>query len=478
MPAQRRPFSGASSAGHHVAVVGSGPGGFYTSKYLLKAGEAHGLKVHMFERLPTPYGLVRFGVAPDHPEVKNVINDFAAVGGLPAFRFFGNVEIGLDATLAELRRAYDAVVVCTGAEGERLLGIPGEGLRGVVGAPAFVKWYNSHPDYTALDPPDPGEAAVVIGQGNVALDIARVLARAPSELSATDINTSAASRIARWQRDGLRTIQVVGRRGHVQAAFTNKELRELLSLEGVLPVVDPAEYELCCNEASLKELARNRPKKRSVKILERMLANFAEKDTTSKRVIWLRFLLSPTEVLADAGEVVGLRVARNELRGEPGKQAAVRASPESSLDLPCGLVLRSVGFARSPLDGLPMSPQGRVSHGRGLVAPGDGPASGLYASGWMKRGPTGVIATNIPDARETAANVLSGLGAPEEARSVARGALLERLAANKRIVSFADWRAIEAEELRRGAEQGRIAERLTDFREMLSFADEVRLMAG
>lgn len=481
-PLQRGPVAASSSLlhascsgarGYHVAVVGSGPAGFYTTKYLFK--QDPDLRVDMFERLPTPFGLVRFGVAPDHPEVKNVTNDFTQVARQPGFRFLGNVEVGKDVTMAALQREYDAVVMCTGAEGERLLGIPGEDLPGVMGAPAFVKWYNGHPDYVGLNPlQDAGESAVVLGQGNVALDIARLLTRPPSELHSTDIHAGALAQIGEWQRKGLRTVHLVGRRGFVQAAFTNAELRELLTIsDDVLPIVDPDELALGRNPASEQELAKNRMKKRSVDILSKMAENFALRETTSKRIIWLRFLWSPSAVLpcADGKRVAGVRLDRNELQGEPGKQTAVKSSSASQEDVACGIVLRSVGFQLTPTDGLPLDSRKRVPHVQGRVTCSNEASNargGLYVSGWVKRGPTGTVATNIPDAQETASRVLKDLkerGPSSSADATSRGPAM--VAQGTRVVSFADWQLLEAEERRRGNDCGKSAYKLTDVGEML-----------
>lgn len=460
-------FDSQLSRSYHVAVIGSGPGGFYTSKYLFKQGRPGWVSVDMFERLPIPFGLVRYGVAPDHPEVKNVINDFTDVAEADNFRFVGNVEIGKHLSLETLEKVYDAVVVCTGAEGERLLGIPGEASRGVVGAPAFVKWYNGHPDFTAVDPPAPGPSAVVLGQGNVALDIARLLSRSESELRATDVHPAALSRIGQWQQEGLRTIHVVGRRGFVQAAFTNKELREQLNIsDDVLAVVDPAELELCRNAASEEEMKGNRAKKRSVSILEKMAKNFDERLTTSKRVVWFRFLLSPSEILSDAtGAVTGVRFDKTRLEGEAGAQRAVKTG--ATEDIACGLVLRSVGFGLTPLAGMPLEGSA-TPHERGRVLLPEADKRGrVYASGWAKRGPTGTIATNIPDAAETAKAVASDIVATPS-RADPAAALREVAAAGVRVVSFKDWRRLEAEEFRRGAAAERSATKLTDIDEMLS----------
>mmetsp|Transcript_96132 Transcript_96132/g.170598 ORF Transcript_96132/g.170598 Transcript_96132/m.170598 type:complete len:476 (+) Transcript_96132:63-1490(+) len=451
---------------HHVAVVGSGPAGFYTAKYLLKkAGED--VKIDMFERLPTPFGLVRFGVAPDHPEVKNVINDFTAVAETPGFRFFGNTQVGSNGlSLASLRSLYDAVVLCTGAEGERHLGIPGESLSGVVGAPAFVKWYNSHPDYTNVEVPDPGEAAVVLGQGNVALDVARLLVRSPADLQKTDMDASAVQKIAGWQKAGLRTVHVVGRRGFVQAAFTNAELRELLTCsDEVLPIVDPEELTLCRNPASEEELSKSRMKKRSLDILEKMAANFAERESTSKRILRLHFLRSPVEVSPKQNAVAGIRLGRTELQGEPGKQVAAKPAVPDDLDIACGLVVRSVGFDLTPFEGLPLNERNRVPHTNGRVE-SPGSTGGLYVSGWVKRGPTGVVASNIPDAQETAARVLADL-AQHSSKDWSEEKIAAAMECTGPTVSFQDWQKLQEEELQRGQSMGKLAAKLTDVEEML-----------
>jgi len=469
-------WSSGQSRGYCVAIVGSGPGAFYTAKYLFKQAQSAGdaaaadarMQIDMFERLPTPFGLVRFGVAPDHPEVKNVINDFGDVAKTPGFRFFGNVHVGQDVSLDLLRQSYDAVVVCIGAQSEKLLRIPGENLSGVIGAPAFVKWYNSHPDHVGLQPRDPGSAVSVIGQGNVALDIARILTRSPKELNLTDIEPLALKRIEDWHKKGLQTVHVIGRRGFVQAAFTNKELRELDTYDEVLPIIDPAELELCRNPASEQELSKNRMKKRSVQILEKMAENFSQRETTSKRIVWMRFLSSPAEVIADAsGEsVAALRVDRTKLEGEPGQQSAVKTGKTE--DIPCGLVVRSVGFDLAPLEGVPLDERKRVPHKQGRV---EDPAGGLYVSGWVKRGPTGIIASNIADAQETAARIMADLKSGAAGAAGTGASMVETTIASKTSpVSFDAWRKIEAEELRLGAEQGRAAVKCTDIGEMLKLA--------
>mmetsp|Transcript_129359 Transcript_129359/g.242031 ORF Transcript_129359/g.242031 Transcript_129359/m.242031 type:complete len:505 (+) Transcript_129359:37-1551(+) len=455
---------------YHVAVIGSGPAGFYTSKYLFKQAGNEKVHIDMFERLPVPFGLVRFGVAPDHPEVKNVQNDFAQVAATPTFRFFGNVEVGKHVSLLSLKTSYDAVVVCTGAQGERTLGIAGEELNGVIGAPAFVKWYNGHPDFVHLKPAEPGEAAMVVGQGNVALDIARVLTSHPARMQETDIHGPALDLIQQWQRNGLRTVHVVGRRGFVQAAFTNAELRELSNFsDEVLPIVDPEELKLSQNPASAEELKNSRMKKRSIKMLEDMAKNFEHRKTTSKRIIWLRFLQSPSAILPDTAgaAVAGVRLDRTELCGKAGSQSAVKADPPSSEDVPCGLVVRSVGFDLTPMAGVPMEGT-RIPHVEGRVTQAASEPGSLYVSGWVKRGPRGIIASNIADAQETAKRLLLDLQAREQSSGADIAPVEDTLrTSGTRVVSFDDWGRIEAEEKRLGAEKGRIAVKFTDVDEML-----------
>jgi NADPH-dependent glutamate synthase beta subunit-like oxidoreductase len=286
------------------------------------------------------------------------------------------------------------------------------------------------------------------------------------------MQVAAVDKITEWQKQGLRTVHLVGRRGFVQAAFTNAELRELTKCDDeVLPVVDPAELELCRNAASEQELKKNRAKKRSIDILQKMADNFAQKDTTSKRVVWLRFLWSPSAVSAGADGVTSVRLDRTELVGEAGQQKAAKASSGEHLDVPCGLVVRSVGFDIVPISGggLPLE-NGRVPHTNGRVIAPDSAAGGLYVAGWVKRGPQGIIASNIADAQETSARLVRdlsdsfGSGASRAKPDVVEAQLA---ATGKRLVTFDDWRRIEAEELRLGESDGRAAIKFTEVSKML-----------
>ena len=356
-----------------VAVVGSGPAGFYAAAALLASDLE--VEVDVIERLPTPWGLVRLGVAPDHPNIKAVSRAFERTAAQPGFRFFGNVEVGKDVEHAELARLYDAVVYSVGAQTDRQLGILGEDLPGSWAATEFVAWYNGHPDFQDLSFDLSGERAVVIGNGNVALDVARMLALTPEELGSTDTTDPAIEAIA---GSGIREILVVGRRGPVQAAWTPVEVGELGELAGADVIVDPADLEL--DEASEAELEAAAPTvRRSVEHLR----HYAERKPTGKpRTIRLRFFASPVAIHGD-GKVEAIELVRNELVGG-------RAVPtEQHETIECGIVFRSVGYQGVALPGLPFDEtSATIPNEGGRVEPG------LYVAGWIKRGPSGVIGTN------------------------------------------------------------------------------------
>jgi ferredoxin--NADP+ reductase len=446
-----------------VAVVGSGPAGFYAAGSLLAADAA--VEVDMIERLPAPWGLVRFGVAPDHPNIKAVSRAFEKIARQEGFRFLGNVEVGRDLSHDDLARMYDAVVYAFGASADRRLGIPGEDLPGSWAATELVAWYNSHPDYQELEFDLSAERAVVIGNGNVALDVARMLALTEDELAPTDTTDAAIAAIA---GSGIREIVVVGRRGPVQAAWTTPELQELGELARADVVVDPAELEL--DAASAEELeAGDHMLKRNVDVLR----EFATREPAGEpRRIVLRFRASPVAVLGEE-RVEAVELVRNEL--VPDGKGSVRAEPtEERETLPCALVFRSVGYRGLPLPGLPFDESsGTMPNDAGRVLGADGkPIDGVYCAGWIKRGPTGVIGTNKKDASETiellledlAAGVIGGGGAPAEAVDTL---LAER---GVDVVTDAGWEAIDAVERSRGEPQGRPRVKLTTWDELLAAA--------
>src|SRR5690348_14906991 len=369
-----------------VAVVGSGPAGFYAAGALLSADPP--AEVDMIERLPTPWGLVRLGVAPDHPKLKTVSRAFERIADQPGFRFLGNVEVGRDLHHSDLVRLYDAVVYAVGAQTDRRLGIPGEDLPGSWPATAFVAWYNGHPDFQDLGFDLGCERVVVIGNGNVAIDCARMLALTAEELAPTDTIDAAAEAIA---ASPVREIIMLGRRGPVQAAFTPPELKELGEMQGAEPVVDERDLDLDAASKEALELDRDRAR-RNYELLQEYAAR--EPEGKPRRIV-LRFLVSPVAILGEE-RVEAVEVVRNELVEEDGR---IVARPTGATEtIPCGLVLRSVGYQGVALPGVPFDER------RGVIPNTGGrvdSAERTYVAGWIKRGPSGVIGTNKKDATET-----------------------------------------------------------------------------
>src|SRR5581483_10291926 len=448
-----------------VAVVGSGPAGFYAAAALLSSEEPR-VEVDMIERLPTPWGLVRLGVAPDHPELKTASRVFEKTAALQGFRFLGNVEAGCDLTSEDLLRLHDAVVFTVGAQTDKRLGIPGEDLPGSWAATEFVAWYNGHPDYQELEFDLGVERAVVIGNGNVAVDVARMLARTREELAPTDATDQAIEAI---DRSGLHEIVMLGRRGPAQAAFTPPELKELGELGGADVVVDPADLEL--DAASAAELEADRARaRRNVDILREFAA--ATPSGKPKRLV-LRFCVSPVAILGD-GSVEAVEVVRNEL--VPDGRGSVRAVPTGEREvIPCGIVFRSVGYRGVELPGVPFDSEratirnngGRVLDEQGVQVPG------TYCAGWIKRGPSGVIGTNKKDAVETVDALLEDARAgrlPEahDASADAVDALLVERGVE--VVMYPGWQLIDKLECARGGPHGRPRVKLSSWDELLKAA--------
>jgi ferredoxin--NADP+ reductase len=439
-----------------VAVVGSGPAGFYTADYLLEGG----VQVDVLERLPTPWGLVRLGVAPDHPELKTAARVFEKTAAKEGFRFFGNVEVGEDVTHDELLRLYDAVVYTVGAQTDRRLGIPGEDLPGSWAATEFVAWYNGHPDYQHLEFDLSSDRAVVIGNGNVAIDVARILARTEDELAPTDITERSTAAIV---ASSITDIVMLGRRGPAQAAFTPPELKELGELGGADVVVDADDLALDPASESLLESAGARTK-RNLDILR----DFAAREGNGKpKRLELRFCASPVQILGE-GKVEAIQIVRNSL--VMSDDGAIKPVPTEEVDvIPCGLVLRSVGYRGVALPGMPFDER------RGVIPNEQGRVTGqarVYAAGWIKRGPSGVIGTNKKDAAETcdrlledaAAGVLQSEGGELEDLLRARGA---------DFVEYAGWQAIDEHERALGEPLGRPRVKLTSWDELLAKAREL-----
>jgi ferredoxin--NADP+ reductase len=444
-----------------VAVVGSGPAGFYAAGSLLDAEIA--VEVDMIERLPTPWGLVRLGVAPDHPKLKSVSRAFERIALKPGFRFFGNVEVGRDLSHADLERLYDAVIYAVGSQTDRRLGIPGEELPGSWSATEFVAWYNGHPDFQDQSFDLNVDRAVVIGNGNVALDVARMLALTPEELTPTDTTDPAITAIG---ESTIREILVVGRRGPAQASWTTQELKEMGELAGADVAVDSADLEL----GSAGEHDTNT--RRNLEVLR----GFAERQATGKPVT-VRFLFfrSPLAIHGD-GKVEAIELARNRLEDRDGRLVAVPTEELETID--CGLVFRSVGYRGVGLPNLPFDERrGTISNDRGRVLDEDGePLPQIYCTGWIKRGPTGIIGTNKKDANETVALLLEDaeegrLAHKDEASAEAVEALLAERGV--RAVLYRGWTSIDELERASGEKLGRPRVKLRSWDELLEAAERV-----
>jgi len=450
-----------------AAIVGAGPAGFYAAEQILK-GLEHA-QVDVFDRLPTPYGLVRGGVAPDHPKIKTVTRVYDKTANKEGFRFFGNVEVGRDIHIGDLERHYHAIFYTFGAEADRELGVPGEDLPGSHSATAFVGWYNAHPDYADRDfRLDSARRAVVIGNGNVAMDVARMLALTDAELRLTDTADHA---IELLDRSGIEEIVVLGRRGPAQAAFTNPEIREIGELEAADVIVDPDEVELeADSRAWLGSEAADKTARTNVEILE----EFSRRTPAGKpkRVV-LRFLASPVEIRG--GErVESVVVGRNRLvHGEGGARAEDTGERE---ELECQIVLRSVGYTGQRVEGIEFDQRrGTILNREGRVLDElDGAhRTGHYTAGWIKRGPSGVIGTNKKCAQETVRCLLEdveagALLAPDDPRPESVDELLRERGAH--YVTYAGWEQIDRAETERGEPHGRPRVKFVQVDEMLETA--------
>lgn len=441
-----------------VAVVGSGPSGVYTAQGLVQQGQVPEVRVDVLDRLPCPYGLVRYGVAPDHEKIKSLQNNLRTVLEHERVRFLGGVLVGPDGLpAARLRELYHAVVYCVGAATDRHLGIPGEELPGSWSATEFVSWYSAHPDSLSDGFVVGARAAVVIGVGNVAVDVTRMLARGTAELSPTDMPQAALAALADSR---VREIQMVGRRGPSQARFTTKELRELGGLPDTEVVVDPAE--LALDPAYADSSALPAAQRRNVEVLR----GWAEQPRPAgSRRIRLRFFLRPVELLPHAGRVGAVRFERTLPDGRGGVTGTGQFE-----DIEAQLVLRSVGYRGVPLEGLPFDTGlGTVPHLAGRVLRDGSVSPGEYVAGWIKRGPTGVIGTNRPCAKETVTSLLED--APTLARrDVPPDPLAALRAAGLHPVEWEGWQAIERAEAALGAALGRHVVKLPDWQSLLEAA--------
>lgn len=426
----------------HVAIIGSGPAGYYSAEALQKAlGE--GVRVDVIDRMPVPFGLIRFGVAPDHQSIKAVSKRYEKVALSDNVRFVGNVLIGRDVSIPELLGLYDAVILATGAPNDRPLGIPGDDLSGVIGSAAFVGWYNGHPEFAELAPPLDVSAAAVIGNGNVALDVARILSKTPAEFAGSDIVGHAFSALG---DSSIRDVHVLGRRGPHQIAMTPKELGELGHLEDAAPKVDAADFPPELDDALLEPGQR-----KSVTHLR----EFAKLEGGKRKTVHFDFFAKPLRVEGD-GKVERLIVEKTAL---DDKGAAVGTG--EIYEIPCGMVVSCIGYQTPRIEGVPYEEnRGRFANSEGVI--GDG----LYCVGWARRGPSGTIGTNRPDGYEVADKIvaaLAGAGGRKDGRPGLDRLLESR---NVDVVTFRDWQRIEAAEAAR-AREGSPREKFVLIEEML-----------
>lgn len=466
---------GSSSRPVRIAVVGAGPSGFYAAGALLQQKDIH-VSIDMFDRLPSPYGLVRYGVAPDHQKIKSVTRIYERTMKDRRVRYFGNVTLGTDLTHTDLKTYYDQIIYAVGAQSDKKLGIAGEELMGSFSATEFVAWYNGHPDFCHYHFDLSVESVAVIGVGNVAMDVTRILAKSVAELQTSDIADYALEKLG---ASNVKRIHIFARRGPVQAKFTNPEIKELGELETADVIINPSD--LLLDDASKAELAGDRTAQRNIETLHELAARGA---TGKPRQIIFHFLRSPTQIIGAGGQGQGddragpsvlkaMITEKNELRATASGYVSCQGTGRyQTFDV--GLVFRSIGYRGVPLAGVPFyehwgiipNAKGRVTaQHEGEVVPGE------YVVGWIKRGPTGVIGTNKPDAVETVQLMLEDVAtvtpvATQKARPDAIVSFLQER--DVAFVTFADWQILEQIEEERGVQAGRPRVKITDSAEMMS----------
>jgi ferredoxin--NADP+ reductase len=440
-----------------VAIVGSGPAGFYAAEALLKLPLT--VRVSMLERLPVPFGLVRYGVAPDHPKLKLPTLVFDKVARSPGYAFFGNVMVGRDISVAQLQASHHAIVFAYGAEKDRRLGLANEDIPGSHTATEFVAWYNGHPDYRDCTFDFSNEVAVIIGNGNVAIDVARILAKPVDELRLTDMAEHALDSLATSR---VREIHIVGRRGPVQANFTTKELRELGEIGGWAPVVSAADLQL---GAACRAELEQRKESIAAANMATLRGWLARPVTAAAKRIVFHFLKSPVMIRGD-GQLQQVLLEQNRLIGSPFAQVAQGTG--HNVELTAGLMFRSIGYLGLPLPGVPFNAS------RGIIPNEAGRVSetvGLYATGWIKRGPSGIIGTNRADAVATVQTVLADLAQlSQQPKPGSQGLAITLSGTNIRAVSYDGWLRIDAQERARGASKGQPRNKLTRMDDMMAAA--------
>ena len=431
-----------------VAIVGSGPSGFYTADALIKSGMD--CEIDVIDRLPTPFGLIRAGVAPDHQKTKNVSRAYEKTALNDSVAYFGNVDVGQDVGIEALKGLYDAVVLAIGSPYDRKLGVPGEDKKGVFGSADFVGWYNGHPDFRDLEPDLNTMGVVVIGNGNVAIDCARVLVKTPDEMSTTDIATHAADAI---YAAPLEDVYMVGRRGPVEAKFTNVELREMGDLQECMPIIDAAQIP---EEVPAEEKMSDRDRRLKDKNLGTLRSFVDAEPAGRKRRVHFQFYASPVEILG-GDTVEGIRLEKTELRD--GRAVGTG----ETYDIPCGIVIPAIGYQGQPLDGVPFDERnGVIQNDEGRVS------EGVYAVGWIRRGPTGVIGTNKHDGDKASQQIQEDCA---DGGKTGRAGLKELLTEKSvRWVDYSDWQKIDAAE-KLAAAEGAPRRKLTRIPEMLAVLD-------
>jgi len=450
-----------------VAIIGSGPSGFYAADHLLKQSELV-VEVDMFDRLPTPYGLVRGGVAPDHQKIKSVTKAYDRIASHPNFRFYGHVEFGTDITREDIAKHYHAVIYAVGAQTDRRMDIPGEDLKGSHAATEFVAWYNAHPDFADREFDLAQENVAVIGLGNVAMDVIRILAQTADELAETDIADYALSAL---RQSKVKNIYVLGRRGPAQAAFTNPEIKELGELADANVIVAPDEVQIDPHSQAFLDSGEDKVAVKNVDILK---AYSAAGDTGKARKIVMRFCVSPVEIIG-TDKVEAIKIVKNAL--VPDDKGNLKAKATDQFEtIPVGLVFRSVGYHGVALPGVPFDEKGGVipnDKGRVLKAKGGEQVTGDYVTGWIKRGPSGIIGTNKPDSVETVEMLLEDLAAgklmsPEQPKREA----IEELISKAHYVTYADWQILDELEQENGLMRGAPRLKFSRVADMLEAINE------
>eukprot|EP00761_Pharyngomonas_kirbyi_P007069 gb/GECH01007078.1/.p1 GENE.gb/GECH01007078.1/~~gb/GECH01007078.1/.p1 ORF type:complete len:519 (+),score=137.58 gb/GECH01007078.1/:1-1557(+) len=452
-----------------ICIAGSGPAGFYAAKYLLR--QHSDVHITILEKLPVPYGLVRFGVAPDHPEVKNVESDFEKIALSERCSYLGNVEIGKDVSVEELKNLYDGVILAYGAAADRKLNVPGEDAKGVHSARKFVEWYNGLPEQSDnTEFPHllkQSSSVVVIGQGNVAMDVTRMMAKPVSEISTYDTTHFAVSAL---ESSAIRDIHVVGRRGPLQAACTTKEFRELTNIPDAGVYIDPKDLDLELSGGQDELKAGGRALKRLYQVFEKNAGRSSIEHQEDQKRIHMRFFLTPKEIIWNSeGNVEAVAFEKTKLEGEPRSMRAVGTGEVQ--EIPCSFVLKSIGYRSIGIEGVPFDEK------RGIIPNENGKVTGhdsIYVAGWLKRGPTGIIGTNLMCSQATVQSVLTDLEKRRDQDQKQGIDGLKSLLEEKDVpsISFEQYKKIEQEEENRGKASGKLKEKIVDVDEMLQVAGE------